>query len=257
MKRCIWSLILCLCAVPAHAAQRVAEWTYQVADFPQVEWFELRLDDGIPINLGLPLPTTSTDLDLTYDVAFADDGLASGTHVAYVTACNTTGGCSDPNAAQASFTVNAPVDCVVSDWSCTDWSACDASGTQARDCTRTVLTPPADGGMDCPTDLTKTETQTCTLPLPVPSDTTAPTVSIAVRHNGNSKNFGVVASATDDVGVVRVTLSLDGRGEAPMGLTASDTWSATVGVSFGAHTITVFAYDAAGNVGSTSKTFTR
>ncbi|MBI4699452.1 MAG: thrombospondin type-1 domain-containing protein, partial [Nitrospirae bacterium] len=42
-----------------------------------------------------------------------------------------------------------PVDCVVSNWS--DWGTCSAScggGTQAR--TRTIVTPPATGGAECP-----------------------------------------------------------------------------------------------------------
>ncbi len=63
----------------------------------------------------------------------------------------------------------APVDCVVSAWafaSATEWGACTA-GSQSRveTWTRTVTTPPANGGAACPalTEL-RSATQACTVP---------------------------------------------------------------------------------------------
>jgi len=61
------------------------------------------------------------------------------------------GSCSGPKppATQACNTQPCPVDCVVSDWSA--WSACSAEcggGTQSR--TRTIITPPQNGGTACP-----------------------------------------------------------------------------------------------------------
>ena len=64
---------------------------------------------------------------------------------------------------EACNTQPCAVDCVVSDWS--TWSTCSATcggGTQTR--TRTVLTPPSNGGLACPADFTETQacnTQAC------------------------------------------------------------------------------------------------
>jgi Big-like domain-containing protein len=102
--------------------------------------------------------------------------------------------------ADAAVTVTAPpggpVDCVVSDWSCTPgpWSACSPSGDQTRtlSCSRTVVTPPSNGGQACPTPLTetRTETQACTPPpsgCPVSGGTsTSPTNLNSVITNQTS-----------------------------------------------------------------------
>jgi Big-like domain-containing protein len=244
-------------AAPAAAASRLAQWTYGVAVYPQVQWFQYSIDNGAAINVGPLTPASSTDTDLTFALAFADDTLAGGTHTFRLSACNA-GGCSDPELAKADFAVVvlAPVDCVVSAWTCGAWSTCDASGTQARVCTRTILTPAANGGVACPTDLTKTEVQACT-PPPPPVDTTAPTVSLSVRHSGNSRNYTVTATATDNVAITRVTISIDGPSEAPMTAVSSTTWSAGIALSYGAHTIAVHAYDAAGNAAIATTTVVR
>lgn len=63
-----------------------------------------------------------------------------------------------------------PVDCVVSAWSCQAWSVCSVSGSQTRSCTRSIVTPAANGGLACPTDLTRVETQACSPPPPPPVD---------------------------------------------------------------------------------------
>ncbi len=86
-------------------------------------------------------------------------GLAAGTATITVKRGNQTG--------QATVTVSAapqpPVDCVVSGWS--EWSAC-TNGSQTR--TRSILTPPSNGGAACPA---LSETQSCTPPPPPPGCT--------------------------------------------------------------------------------------
>lgn len=85
-------------------------------------------------------------------------------------------------------------------------------------------------------------------------DTQAPTVSITAPSSGAtvSGTTAVTASASDNVGVSRVEFYLDG------GLQATDTsspysWSwDTTAASNGSHSLTAKAYDAAGNVGTSS-----
>jgi hypothetical protein len=120
-----------------------------------------------------------------------------------------------------------------------------------------VTTPSANGGIACPVDLTKTETQACT--PPPEGDTTAPTVTtLTIRQNGKSKNYGVTSQATDDIGVARMDIALDGRSPVPMSFSGG-VGSATLSISApGEHTITVRAFDGAGNVSvPVSRTFVR
>ena len=84
---------------------------------------------------------------------------------------------------------------------------------------------------------------------PVPADSTPPTVSITAPTNGASVSgtLHVTASATDDLAVKTVELSVDG---APAGTLASPPWSFdvdTAPLAAGSHTLRVRAYDAAGN----------
>ncbi|MFC5525648.1 Ig-like domain-containing protein [Rhodanobacter ginsengisoli] len=81
-------------------------------------------------------------------------------------------------------------------------------------------------------------------------DTTAPTVSASESGSGGTITFA--ASATDNVGVTRVEFYVDGA------LKATDTsspYAATLDsttLADGSHTLLAKAYDAAGNVGSSS-----
>ncbi len=85
-------------------------------------------------------------------------------------------------------------------------------------------------------------------------DTTAPTTSITAPANGAtvSATTTVTASASDNVGVTRVEFYLDGA------LKSTDTsspysWSwDTTATTNGSHSLTSKAYDAAGNVGTSS-----
>ncbi len=89
---------------------------------------------------------------------------------------------------------------------------------------------------------------------PTPGDTTPPTTSISSPANGAtvSGTVTVSASASDNVGVSRVELFVDGS------LHSTDTTSPysfswnTTAVSDGNHSLQTRAYDAAGNVGSSS-----
>ena len=85
-------------------------------------------------------------------------------------------------------------------------------------------------------------------------DTTAPTTSVTSPSNGAtvSGTTSVTASASDNVGVTRVEFYLDG------GLQSSDTsspyswsWNTTAAAN-GTHSLMTKAYDAAGNVGSST-----
>ena len=88
------------------------------------------------------------------------------------------------------------------------------------------------------------------------ADTTAPTVSITapLASASVSGTVSVQGSATDDVGVTKLELYVDGA--AVTTATSSPfsfTWNSTT-VSNGSHSITVKAYDAANNIGSDSVT---
>ena len=91
-----------------------------------------------------------------------------------------------------------------------------------------------------------------------PSDTTAPTVSITSPASGAtvSGSVALAATASDNVGVVRVEFYADGN------LVGADTsspytvtWNASLAVP-GSHTIQARAYDAAGNTTTSSVTVT-
>jgi subtilisin family serine protease len=86
-----------------------------------------------------------------------------------------------------------------------------------------------------------------------PGDTTPPTVSIASPTGGTvSGTVGIAVNATDNVGVTRVDLKINGS------VVASDTaspfqfsWNSTT-VSNGAVTLVAVAYDAAGNTATSA-----
>ena len=93
-----------------------------------------------------------------------------------------------------------------------------------------------------------------TVSVTVSNDTTAPTTSVTAPANGAtvSGTTNVTASATDNVGVTKVEFWLDGA------LASTDTtspyeWSwNTATASNGSHSLVSKAYDAAGNIGTSS-----
>ncbi|HET7825303.1 MAG TPA: S8 family serine peptidase [Anaeromyxobacter sp.] len=87
-----------------------------------------------------------------------------------------------------------------------------------------------------------------------PADTTAPTTSITSPASGAtvSGTVTIAASASDDVGVTRVEIYVDGAllaTDAAAPYTAS--WDTTTATN-ASHTLTSKAYDAAGNVGTSA-----
>lgn len=90
----------------------------------------------------------------------------------------------------------------------------------------------------------------------VPADTTAP--SATVTNPADGVNIGnkltVGASAKDNVGVTKMELYFDGQLFATSNSTTISASKNTRKAARGAHTVTVRAYDAAGNVGTQSIT---
>jgi thermitase len=95
-----------------------------------------------------------------------------------------------------------------------------------------------------------------------PADTTAPTVTINSPVNGASitsaKKVNISASATDDNVVIKLELYIDGQLKTTVTTpTLSYNWNINRNVASGNHTITVKAYDQAGNIGSNTVTVTK
>lgn len=87
------------------------------------------------------------------------------------------------------------------------------------------------------------------------ADTISPSVKITSPTNGSTagKKVSVSASASDNKGVSRIELWIDGalKDTVTSGTSLSWSWN-TANVAKGAHTITAKAYDSTGNVGTSS-----
>jgi len=81
-----------------------------------------------------------------------------------------------------------------------------------------------------------------------PADTQAPQVAISSPASGATVQASVTVQAnlTDNVGVTRATLAVDGATAATL---SKSPWSFTVALAAGQHTLQVAGYDAAGNRG--------
>ena len=90
-----------------------------------------------------------------------------------------------------------------------------------------------------------------TPPPSPPTDVNAPIASLTVARSGKSANFTATASATDNVGVVSFSLTLDGRV-----ICSTNPCTYTAKVSKGSHTFIATAKDAAGNTGMAARTVT-
>jgi len=87
-----------------------------------------------------------------------------------------------------------------------------------------------------------------------PVDTTSPTASISAPTGGTVKGtVAVNATASDDTAVTRVEFYVDGvmNGAADTSSPYNFSWNSTTATN-GTHSLTVKAYDAAGNVGTSS-----
>jgi hypothetical protein len=87
-------------------------------------------------------------------------------------------------------------------------------------------------------------------PPPPAGDTTAPTVSLTVQQSGRSPQYSLALSATDNIGVVRTEIRVDG-------VLVTTGPSVRTKLAPGTHTIAGAAWDAAGNVGTTSQVVVR
>jgi chitodextrinase len=86
------------------------------------------------------------------------------------------------------------------------------------------------------------------------NDTTAPVTSITSPVNSATigGNAAVSATATDNVGVTKVELYADGALKSTLTTSPYNFTLATSGLSNGSHTLTTKAYDAAGNIGTST-----
>ncbi len=135
------------------------------------------------------------------------------------------------------------------------WQTNPAWGVTAAD---TNLTGPGSAGLARLPSYAGTVTFDDFAVTSATGDSLAPTVAITAPGGGGSLSgtVTVTATATDNVGVVRTALQVDGATRLTAGL-APYQWSLdTTTVSNGTHTLTVLAYDAAGNVGAASVTVT-
>jgi len=91
---------------------------------------------------------------------------------------------------------------------------------------------------------------------PPPADTLPPTVTLSATRSGNSSNYSVKASATDNVAVTWFQLSLDGSVFASSPATCASGCSMKI-TKPGSHLFKAEAKDAAGNYASTTQNVTR
>lgn len=276
LLRCALTAVLLVvsAAVPV-SAQTVADPT--TVEFAPSADHAVTLSDGTPMlqsyrlsiyqagtaqavqvaALGKPAPQPDGLIRVAF-LSLLSPPLASGvTYEARVEAVGPGG--VTPSALTNTFTFSPPsvpaVDCVMSDWSCgawSGWTAVSATTEQrTRTCTRSVVTPASGTGLACPADLTQVETET--RPITVPTADTAPpaVVSASVSQSGRSRNFSAAARAQDDTALAQLVFRVDG---AQVGLCAVAGRDASCSVAFvygggyGAHTLTVQARDAAGNL---------
>lgn len=121
----------------------------------------------------------------------------------------------------------------------------------------------SDGKIDYPNDpgcTSANDTTEAPNPVnPVPGDTIAPTVTITSPTNGATvgRTVSIKAKASDNVGVTKLQIYVDGILKATSSTgSVSYNWNSRK-ASSGFHTITVKAYDSAGNVGQGSVTVIR
>jgi hypothetical protein len=92
--------------------------------------------------------------------------------------------------------------------------------------------------------------------LPSSTDTTAPVVTLSSPVGGVTtlSQVAVISSATDNMGIKKMEMYLDGKYKQTY-YASSLTYS--WGVKHGSHTVTIKAYDTAGNIGQASATISK
>ena len=87
-------------------------------------------------------------------------------------------------------------------------------------------------------------------------DVEAPAVAITnIRRSGNSPNYSVTVNITDNIGIEEVKYYVDGNNQVTL---SAPPWNASIRITMmGSHTVTVYAKDFAGNMGSASRTVVR
>jgi len=122
------------------------------------------------------------------------------------------------------------------------------SGTPTTAGTYTVTASVFDGVLTSPS-------QNFTWTVTAAADTTLPVVSISGPTTTSSTPLSISGTASDNIGVTQVTWVNDRGGSGTASGTTS--WSASgIALQSGANTITVTAYDAAGNKGTAKLTVT-
>jgi len=122
------------------------------------------------------------------------------------------------------------------------------SGTPTTAGTYTVTASVFDGVLTSPS-------QNFTWTVTAAADTTLPVVSISGPTTTSSTPLSISGTASDNIGVTQVTWVNDRGGSGTASGTTS--WSASgIALQSGANTITVTAYDAAGNKGTAKLTIT-
>lgn len=166
--------------------------------------------DGL--NLGVE------DLSSPYSVAWSTTAVVNGAHVLTATARDAAGNTAASPA--ATVTVNnaaqpPPVACVVSAFamqSAGAWGTCvGGQQTRTETWTRTVTTPPSNGGATCPVlSETRTGTQSCTVTPPHSNFSVGQSITPTTTINVRPSPAGTPILGTQPAGVVGVVVALGG-----------------------------------------------
>lgn len=197
-------------------------------------------------------PGASVDgvqLELKYDPTVMEFVSIDGSTSPFTSEIQAIGGNGSVKIARGTFSTGVDVDALVSDVIFKALSA-NANSTLTLSGNAT-----AGDSLTDPTLVGAAVTVVNPTPPPAPGDMTAPAVTITSPTQNarpNRGKFTVSASATDDVGVTRMEVYIDGSIRATViGSTVKYDWSVkSKKIPSGQHTITVKAYDAAGNVGT-------
>jgi hypothetical protein len=199
--RGLYALILVvLCASPV-AAQGSAQLAWDAGEFAA----------GYLVQVGTAPGATASTVTLGDVTTASLDFAAPGTYYMRVVAFNPVGASDASN--EVSVAIAAPpaaVNCQVSAWTLANagpWGACTAgSQTRTETWTRTITTPPANGGLACPVlSETRTASQACV--MPPPNDPCAAEPLVVVVTTWPNKKGGAVYTSSHDLASVPAWLT--------------------------------------------------